>query len=246
MENTVCTIQNVETINYNIPCSLAAVERVSSDLRDLDAKSVPTQAVVKTLSKKPGYKDTNFQVLKAKLDVVRYLAENCQFSTTTAECCLNDVAEKFGDAKNGATVAEVMTAIAEATSLSFVSEGVMNFVFSQKSPKVMQEALIWLSGAIKEFGFANLNTKLLIDNNKKALASINPQVRQASITLLGTMYLYMGPNLNVYFDNEKASLRDQINVEFDKYEGVSPPAPTRGNTKPFYCDNILTSLLIQV
>ncbi|XP_049825977.1 protein mini spindles isoform X2 [Aethina tumida] len=220
-----------ELADTNWKTRLAAVERVSSDLRDLDAKSVPTQAVVKTLSKKPGYKDTNFQVLKAKLDVVRYLAENCQFSTTTAECCLNDVAEKFGDAKNGATVAEVMTAIAEATSLSFVSEGVMNFVFSQKSPKVMQEALIWLSGAIKEFGFANLNTKLLIDNNKKALASINPQVRQASITLLGTMYLYMGPNLNVYFDNEKASLRDQINVEFDKYEGVSPPAPTRGLSK---------------
>lgn len=78
------------------------------------------------------------------------------------------------------------------------------------------------------FFFSNMNVKLLIDNSKKALASTNPGVRQAAIALLGTMYLYMGATLNVFFENEKPALRDQINAECDKYEGEKPPPPTRG------------------
>lgn len=73
-----------------------------------------------------------------------------------------------------------------------------------------------------------MNAKALIDNCKKALGSINPAVRQAAISFLGTLYMYMGHNLNTFFENEKASLRDLINVEFDKYENEKPPVPTRG------------------
>lgn len=81
--------------------------------------------------------------------------------------------------------------------------------------------------------FSNINVKVLIENCKKAVGSTNPAVRQTAITLLGTMYLYMGATLNVFFENEKPSLRDQINAECDKYEGEKPPPATRGK-KIFY------------
>lgn len=123
------------------------------ELQTLDSKSVPTQAVVKFLSKRPGLKETNFQVFKVKLDTIRYLAENCKFTLTTANCCVIEMSEKFSDAKNGTAVAGTLTAIAEANSLGQISEIVLNFIFKQKSPKVQQEALIWLNGAIREFGF---------------------------------------------------------------------------------------------
>lgn len=84
--------------------------------------------------------------------VLQYLAENSQFSTTSVNCCVNDVSEKFGDAKNGGIVAETATAMAEATTLNHVSNAVLESVFAQKSPKVQQEALTWLAGAVKEFG----------------------------------------------------------------------------------------------
>lgn len=77
--------------------------------------------------------------------------------------------------------------------------------------------------------FRDLNAKLFIDNAKKALASSNPSVRQAAITFCGTLYLYMGNDLHTFFENEKPALRDQINVEFDKYQGMKPPAPTKGD-----------------
>ncbi|KAJ8937293.1 hypothetical protein NQ318_020343 [Aromia moschata] len=220
-----------EIASANWKSRLGATEQVMTEIQTLDSKTVPTQALVRFLSKRPGLKDTNFQVLKAKLDVVKYLAENCNFSSTTANACVTDISEKFSDIKNGAAVAETLTAIAEATNFGQVSASVVEFAFAQKSPKVQQEALTWLSGAIKEFGFPKANSQLFIENSKKALASTNPAVRQAAVTLLGTMYLYMGANLNVFFENEKPALRDQINAECDKYEGEKPPAPTRGVTK---------------
>lgn len=73
-----------------------------------------------------------------------------------------------------------------------------------------------------------MNAKALIENCKKALGSTNPAVRQAAISFFGTLYMYMGHNLNRFFENEKASLRDLINAEFDKYENMTPPTPTRG------------------
>jgi len=56
----------------------------------------------------------------------------------------------------------------------------------------------------------------------------NPIVRAAGITLLGTMYLYMGHSLNLFFDGEKPALKQQIQTEFDKYTDQKPPTPTRG------------------
>lgn len=132
---------------------LAAAEQILADIQGLDSKSVPTQALVKFLARRPGLKDTNFQVLKAKLEILKYLAQNCKFTMTSANCCVTEISEKFSDSKNGTSVAETLSAIAEANTLGQIADLVLDFAFTQKSPKVQQEALIWLSGAIREFGF---------------------------------------------------------------------------------------------
>ena len=58
--------------------------------------------------------------------------------------------------------------------------------------------------------------KPLIASTKKALAAVNPQVRTSTIALLGVMYMYMGANLRMLFDGEKAALLSQIDAEFEK------------------------------
>ncbi|XP_066151261.1 protein mini spindles [Euwallacea fornicatus] len=211
---------------------LAAAEEIVSKIQSMEGKTIPSQALVKTILKKPGLKDTNFQVLKVKLEIVKYLAENSTFSTTSVNCCICDISEKFGDPKNGAIVGETMTAMAEATSLGHVCTAALEAAFAQKSPKVQQEALVWLSGAVKEFGIGGVDVKGLIEHCKTGLGSNNPGVRQAAITMLGTLYPYMGATLHVFFENEKAALREQINAEFDKYEGETAPAPVRGRKPP--------------
>ncbi|KAK2715976.1 hypothetical protein QYM36_010510 [Artemia franciscana] len=71
----------------------------------------------------------------------------------SVEFCLNEVTEKLGDVKNSATAAECLTAMTEAVGLDWISQELVSFVLNQKNPKVHAEAAIWLSNAIREFGF---------------------------------------------------------------------------------------------
>lgn len=74
----------------------------------------------------------------------------------------------------------------------------------------------------------SLNVKSVIENIKKAVAATNPSVRTAAITLLGTLYLYMGKPLLGFFENEKPALRQQIEQECERRNGETPPTPVRG------------------
>lgn len=172
-------------------------------------------------------KDTNFQVLKLRLDAIKLIAESFGMTVTTSDLIINEIIEKLGDVKVNSSASSALSAIAEAIRLEYVVSKVMTFAFEQKSPKVQQESIGWVNQAIREFGF-QVNPKLLIDDTKKGVNSTNPAVRQATITLLGTMHLYMGSTLAMFFDNEKPALKQQIQIEFDKNSGQKPPAATRG------------------
>lgn len=73
-----------------------------------------------------------------------------------------------------------------------------------------------------------VNPKSLLDDAKKAVQLTNPAVRAAAITLLGTMFLYMGNSLLLHFENEKPALKQQIQAEFDKNVDQKAPVPSRG------------------
>jgi hypothetical protein len=60
-----------------------------------------------------------------------------------------------------------------------------------------------------------------MDNVKKAMSATNPAVRSAAMNLIGTLYLYLGPQLSVFFEDEKSQVQQQIQAEFDKVDIVS-------------------------
>jgi len=62
----------------------------------------------------------------------------------------------------------------------------------------------------------SITPKNVIEYVKKGISASNPQVRVAVISLLGVMYLYVGPQLSLFFENEKQTLLQQINAEFEK------------------------------
>ncbi|XP_061931308.1 protein mini spindles isoform X2 [Apis cerana] len=214
-------------VDSNWKARLAAVEQLLEFVKQIDPMEIPIQVIVRTLAKKPGFKDTNFQVLKLRLEIVKFLAENFPFSTTICEYCIMDITEKLGDAKNSAIAGETLLTIAEATSLEYVAHEVITFAFNQKNPKVQQETLALLCRGLIEFGCV-INVKSLMENIKKAVAATNPGVRTSAITLLGILYLFMGKPLLIFFENEKPVLRQQIEQECEKHNGESPPIPIRG------------------
>ncbi|KAL6427051.1 hypothetical protein ACFW04_009317 [Cataglyphis niger] len=214
-------------VDSNWKTRLAAVTQLSDTIKMMDSTEVSAQVFVRTLAKKPGFKDTNFQVLKLRIEIVKYLAENHPFTATVAEYCLMDIAEKLADAKNSSIAIETLLAIAEAISFEYVTDEIVAFAFNQKNPKVQQETLLWLCRGLTEFG-CSLNIKSIIENIKKAVGATNPGVRTAAITLIGTLYLYMGRPLLTFFENEKPALRQQIEQECERRNGETPPTPIRG------------------
>ncbi|KAK7828925.1 hypothetical protein U0070_002155, partial [Myodes glareolus] len=210
---------------------LACMEEFQKAVELMERTEMPCQALVRMLAKKPGWKETNFQVMQMKLHIVALVAQKGNFSKTSAQIVLDGLVDKIGDVKCGNNAKEALTAIAEACMLPWTAEQVMSMAFLQKNPKNQSETLNWLSNAIKEFGFSGLNVKAFISNVKTALAATNPAVRTSAITLLGVMYLYVGPSLRMFFEDEKPALLSQIDAEFEKMQGQRPPTPTRGISK---------------
>uniref|UniRef100_A0A8C7NJ94 TOG domain-containing protein n=1 Tax=Oncorhynchus mykiss TaxID=8022 RepID=A0A8C7NJ94_ONCMY len=210
---------------------LASMEEFYQVAEQMDIGAMPCQALVRMLAKKPGWKETNFQVLQLKLQVVAVVAQRGRFSKTSASVVLDALVEKMGDVKCGGKAKDALTAIGEACSLSWIAEQVVSLAFAQKNPKNQAETLNWLANAMKEFGFTGINVKAFINHVKTALGASNPAIRAAAISLLGVMYLYMGASLRMFFEDEKAALLAQIDAEFEKMQGQTPPAPTRGAIK---------------
>ena len=79
---------------------LASVEAIASKVRAMPSDEVPVQVIVRTLAKKPGFKDTHFQVLKQRIELVGQLAETgFKVSQRSASYCVNEIADKIGDVK---------------------------------------------------------------------------------------------------------------------------------------------------
>lgn len=222
-------LQQLDSANWKE--RLASMEEFQRAVETMDATSMPCQALVKMLAKKPGWKETNFQVMQMKLHIVALIGQRGQFSKTSALVVLDGLVDKVGDVKCGGNAKEALTAIGQACSLPWTAEQVVSLAFSQKNPKNQAETLNWLTNAMKEFGFAGIKVKGFINNVKTALGATNPAVRTAAIGLLGVMYLYMGAPLRMFFEDEKPALLSQIDAEFVKLQGQSPPAPIRFTKK---------------
>ncbi|XP_028170913.1 protein mini spindles [Ostrinia furnacalis] len=206
---------------------LTAVQGFHSTVQGLSSADAQAQVLYRTLNKKPGLRDTNVQVLRARLEACKHITENFPVTTTAADFVLQDVVTKLGEASCTATSAECLTCLAEACGLEHIlNEGLTFAMDSQKNPKVQAEMFNWMSNAIKEFGFS-MNIRSIVAHCKKALSATNPNVRTSTVNFLGILSLYVGPSLINHFDSEKPATKQLISLELDKYANSTPPTPTR-------------------
>uniref|UniRef100_A0A3B4BCM0 TOG domain-containing protein n=1 Tax=Periophthalmus magnuspinnatus TaxID=409849 RepID=A0A3B4BCM0_9GOBI len=201
-------LQQLDSANWKE--RLASMEDFQRAVETMDKADMPCQALVRMLAKKPGWKETNFQVMQMKLHIVALIAQRGQFSKMSASVVLDGLVDKVGDIKCGGNAKEALTAIGETCSLPWTAE------------QVSCVSGVWTEESKESAVFCVHDT---------ALGATNPAVRTAAITLLGVMYLYMGAPLRMFFEDEKPALLSQIDAEFEKTQGQTPPAPTRFTKK---------------
>lgn len=76
--------------------------------------------IARVLLRKPSWKENNFQVAIAMVNVFTHLAKAPGFNKGTASLLLPGLVDKLADMKLKKLASDCMTAIAEGTSLQFV------------------------------------------------------------------------------------------------------------------------------
>lgn len=172
------------------------LETIASALKRMIPEETPVQVIARTLAKKPGFKDSHFQVLKQRLELVCTLADTgYKFSQRTALYCLTDIADKIGDAKTSQQAKDALAKIAEQCTLPYVCQQcIASIIVEGKNPKNQEQALLWLGQSIREFGYQGMDTKALVNYIKKSLENSNPNVRAAAVQLTAVIYMYLGAN----------------------------------------------------
>ncbi|KAL1735292.1 armadillo-type protein [Schizophyllum commune] len=205
---------------------IAALEEMDTWLNgaieDLDA-----EVLVRALVKK-GWSEKNFQVSAKMFGIFTRLSEQCpSFGRSCVALCTGGMAEKLGDMKLKKPAGDGLIAFAEKTSLQFVLNQAYEPLSKQKAPKVLADAIAWISTALTEFGIAGISLRSLIDFLKTGLSNSNAAVRTSATKTIVTVKLFAGASIKDLLEDLNPQLLNTITAEFDKAEGTPAPEPTR-------------------
>ncbi|KAJ3170087.1 Microtubule-associated protein, microtubule dynamics during spindle orientation [Geranomyces variabilis] len=207
---------------------LAAANAILERLQTMPKETVECEAVVRALSTKPGWKESNFQVMSAMINTFQFLAkEISQFNTTAATIIIPGIADKLGDMKIKKVAGDCLSTIAEKLSFQFVLSQAYETFSQQKSPKVLADSLMWIQFTLLEFGTTGLKVRDLIEFLKVALGNTNASVRTNAITVLGTVRMFVGPDVRLFVQDVSPQLLQTIDAEFEKAAAKAPPAVTK-------------------
>ncbi|KAJ3300457.1 Microtubule-associated protein, microtubule dynamics during spindle orientation [Borealophlyctis nickersoniae] len=207
---------------------LEAVQSILETLKKQDKSSVEAEAFVTMLAKKPGWKESNFQVTTNMFNIFQFLAKDIpSFNRAAAAIAIPGLVDKLGDMKVKRSAGDCMTTIAESLSLNFVLNQAYEPIKKQKAPKVIADCLMWIQQNLLEFGTAGVGVRDLIDFVKVALANTNPAVRNNAVTVLGAIRMFTGPEIRSFVQDLNPQLLAIIDAEFEKAAAKGAPQPSR-------------------
>ncbi|KAI9250400.1 armadillo-type protein, partial [Helicostylum pulchrum] len=209
---------------------LAAMESLVAHLESEDGNDLEPEIIIRCFSKKPGWKEMNFQVMGKMFYAIQVLSEQCpKFNKACAALCIPVMVEKLGDIKLKKPASECLVAIAEKISLQFVFAQAYAVLKKAKSPKVLADSLLWIHSCLMDFGISGLQIRDLIELLKFGLTNTNASVRTSAVTVLGALRQYIGPEVKSFVEDVSPALLATIESEFEKVSKMDPPQPTKGN-----------------
>ncbi|KAF6765176.1 microtubule associated protein [Ephemerocybe angulata] len=205
---------------------LAAIEEMATWLED-QIEAVDAEVVVRALAKK-GWNEKNFQVSSKLYGILSSLAKGCpSFGKSCVALSVGHLSEKLGDLKLKKPAGDTLLDFAETTSLQFVLAQAYDPLSKQKAPKVIADAMTWISSALNEFGIAGVSLRALIDFLKVTLTNSNAAVRTNATKTLVTIKVFAGSSVKDLLEDVNPQLLATITSEFDKVEGTTAPTPSR-------------------
>ncbi|SPO37750.1 related to STU2 - Microtubule-associated protein (MAP) of the XMAP215/Dis1 family [Pseudozyma flocculosa] len=194
--------------------------------REVD--EVEAEIIVRALGKKPGWKESNFQVLAEVYKALRKLAEaSPTFGRPSVALSVQPLCDKLGDIKLKGPAAETLGLYAEKTSYGFLLNQALGPLAGLKAPKAIADSILWVDQSLLEFGTAGVDVRGLIGYLVTCLKSANAGVRTNATKAIGTLARFLGTTLNSFLGDLNPQLKTTIEAEIEQAASNPPPAPTR-------------------
>ncbi|KAF9948601.1 Microtubule-associated protein, microtubule dynamics during spindle orientation [Mortierella alpina] len=187
------------------------------------------ELITRVLAKKPGWKESNFQVTTKLYGILQLQAQKLPtFSKACAALTIPAMIDKMGDIKLKKAAGDCLTAYAETLSLPFVLSQSYDPLKKLKAPKALADSLLWIHQQLEDFGIAGLQVRELIDFLKFALGSANAAVRTNAVSVLGVLRRFIGPGIRSFVEDCNSALLATIDTEFAKVADMEPPQVSKG------------------
>ncbi|GAA6054178.1 hypothetical protein JCM3770_002818 [Rhodotorula araucariae] len=196
----------------------------------LDGRDADVEVLVRYLvGKKPGPKESNFQVAGKVFALLQQLAaDSPTWTKACAAVATPLLCDKLGDIKLKKPASDALVAFAEKSSLGFVLSQAYEPMSKQKAPKTLAESYVVVEQALRDFGLAGgLAVRDLIDFLIVGLKHSNAAVRTNATKTLVTLRLFVGPNITSFLSDLTPQLLSTIESEFEKVASEAAPEPTR-------------------
>ncbi|SNX84562.1 related to STU2 - Microtubule-associated protein (MAP) of the XMAP215/Dis1 family [Melanopsichium pennsylvanicum] len=199
-----------------------------NDWLKVEAETVESEIIVRALGKKPGWKESNFQVMAEVYKALQLLANDCPtFGRPSVALSVQPLCDKLGDIKLKTPAGEALVTFAEKTSFGFLLAQALAPLGSLKAPKAIADSILWVNQTLLEFGTAGVDVRSLINYLVTCLKSANAAVRTNATKAIGTLARFLGTALNAFVADLNPQLRTTIEAEIEKAASDPPPAPVR-------------------
>ncbi|CAO3574849.1 unnamed protein product [Mortierella alpina] len=187
------------------------------------------ELITRVLAKKPGWKESNFQVTTKLYGILQLQAQTLPtFSKACAALTIPAMIDKMGDIKLKKAAGDCLTVYAETLSLPFVLSQSYDPLKKLKAPKALADSLLWIHQQLEDFGITGLQVRELIDFLKFALGSANAAVRTNAVSVLGVLRRFIGPGIRSFVEDCNSALLATIDTEFAKVADMEPPQVSKG------------------
>ncbi|BGP14170.1 hypothetical protein JCM10213_002469 [Rhodosporidiobolus nylandii] len=196
----------------------------------LDGRASEAEVVVKwTVGKKPGPKESNFQVTSRVFALLSSLAtDSPTWTKACAAAAIPLMCDKLGDIKLKKPAGDALGVFAEKSSAGFVLGQAYAPLSAQKAPKTLAESYLFVEQLLRDFGLAGgLAVRDLIEFLKLGLKHSNALVRGNATKCLVTLRLFVGPDITSFLSDLTPQLLSTIDSEFAKVSSEPAPEPTR-------------------
>lgn len=208
---------------------LAATEQIFVKLDE--ASELPegfnTELFARFVSHKPGWKDSNFQVIGKVISCLLRISKFQFYTRESASIVISGLVEKLSDPKLRQDCGELFMIFAEHISIGFVVSQVVKLTQNQKSPKIQADIVKWLQCAIQAFGIASIQISELIEFCKTCLGNSNLTVRTVAISLAGTLRVFVGSDIRLLFNEVSPGILSLLDSEFSRVSNEPTPHPSR-------------------